>query len=99
MIEILRILVPVDYQLSAKTFLYYLKTLKNKMYKVQALDISLYQIEILKTDKGLTIVNHQYYTSNVVNVTFSNLEKELKKHFAPEDPKQYEIEFINSLRF
>ncbi|MGL2994558.1 hypothetical protein [Flavobacterium sp. TSSA_36] len=99
MIDILKILVPVDYQLSAKTFLYYLKTLNNKLYKVQALEISLYQIEILKTDKGLTIVNHQYYTSNVLNVTFSNLEKELKKHFAPQDPKQYEIDFINSLRF
>lgn len=99
MIEILKILVPVDYQLSDKTFLYYLKTLKNKLYKVQSLEISLYQIEILKTDKGLTIVNHQYYTSNVINVTFSNLEKELKKHFAPEDPKQLEFDFVQALRF
>ncbi|CAN1538175.1 hypothetical protein MCETHM1_01647 [Flavobacteriaceae bacterium] len=99
MIDILKILVPVDYQLSAKTFLYYLKTLNNKIYKISAPEISLYQIEVLKNEKGLTIVNHQHYTSNVINITFSNLEKELQKHFAPENPKQFEIEFINALRF
>ena len=99
MIEILKLLVPTDYHLSAKVFLYYIKSLQKKIYKIKAPELSPYQIEILIQDKGFTIVNHQHYNTQVTNMTFNALEIELKKHFQPENPKQYEIEFINALRF
>ncbi|QKJ63826.1 hypothetical protein [Flavobacterium sp. M31R6] len=101
MMSVLLAIVPPEYQETEKRFLYYLKTLKDKVYKKDIPEVSQYQVQIKKDLKGLTIVNHGHYKTEVVSQTWKQLEERLRLHFEKEDIQlpDEQKQFLLDLRF
>lgn len=101
MITVLKAIVPLEYQETEKRFLYYLKTLKDKTYKKDIPSVSQYQVQIKKDLKGITIVNHSHYKTEVITQTWKSIEERIKLHFEQmnEKPNEHEKQFILDLRF
>lgn len=97
MIQIFNALVPEHYKTTNKLFLYYLKTMKDKLYKVSLPEISCFEIQVLKNLNSFTVVIHQNYKSEVSTVSIHQIEKMLP--IEPINDKNLELEFINQLRF
>ena len=81
MLAILKELVPEQYQYTKESFLHYIKCMKDKTYKVKLPDLSPYEIQIVKTCKGLVIVNHQNYMTNVTDLSFPSIERMILELF------------------
>jgi hypothetical protein len=101
MLDILAELVPGDCRITPKLYLHYLKTLKDKMYKVRLPDVSPYEIQVQKSVNKIVIVNHQYYKTHISNFTFSQVENAINEMFEKEKKKRLADaeQFIMDLRF
>lgn len=97
MMQIINELLPDHYKTSSKLALYYLKCLKDKKHIVRLPDVSPYEIEVHKLNKGLTVVNHGYYITQVANLSFPILKSMLEKEYP--NPVENENDFILDLRF
>jgi hypothetical protein len=101
MMSVLKAVVPAEYQETEKRFLHYLKSLPDKVYKKDIPEVSQYQVQVKKDLKGLTIVNHGHYKTEVINQTWKQLEERLRLHFKQLNPKptNEEQQFLLDLRF
>lgn len=98
MLEIFKKLVPDSYQKENSLFIYYLKTLKDKEYKINLPDLSIYQVQILKQKNSFTVVIHKHYKSEVCTISLTSIERMLKDE-NKKPVQSEEINFINDLRF
>lgn len=97
MINILKELAPIQSQKTEFLFNLAIISLKDKKHIVRLPDVSPFEIEVYKTNKGLSIINHQNYTSTVTNLSFPTIRKIIKCHF-----KTYSFQdlgFVLDLRF
>lgn len=101
MMSVLLAIVPSDYQETEKRFLYYLKTLQDKVYKKDIPEVSQYQVQIKKDLKGLTVVNHGHFKTEVITQTWKQLEERLRLYFQQLNtkPTNQEKQFVMDLRF
>lgn len=103
MIQVLKSLTPLEFQTTPKLFLYYLKTLSDRIYKRSVPDVSAYEMQILKESHAITIVNHGHYTTQVNKFTFKQLEEMINLYFENQKKPIVEMceekQFILDLRF
>lgn len=88
MINVLKSLVPTEYQKDSKRFMYYLRTLKDKVYKKDIIEISNYQVQILKDSFGLIIVIHQNYITTSTKLTFNQIQSVINQYFNKKKSKK-----------
>jgi hypothetical protein len=97
MIDIFNSLVPEDYKTTRKLYMHYLKTLKDKQYKVSLPERSCFEIQILKQNNLFYVAIHQDYKTLTVKIGYSAIEKLLESK-AQNEPNENEL-FLLDLRF
>jgi len=97
MITILKELTPIQAQKTEFLFNLSIISLKDKKHILRLPEISPFEIEVYKTNKGLSIINHQNYTSTVTNLSFPTIKKLIQKHFKSDSFQN--LGFVLDLRF
>lgn len=88
MIEFLKPFVPIDHQLSEKTFYDYLKTLAQKEY-------SSYMLSLTTYEKGLSLIVYHPQTTVVEYYKWNDVKQIIDTHFNKQTVilKQLELQF------